>query len=87
MRKLGKKQLMLHLHQPLQALPAALADYSLELSADGCELVYTYDTQRQHNDITALFKELAEAGIEFNDLQTKQTSLEEIFVNLVRNPS
>ncbi len=87
MRKLGKKQLMLHLQQPLQTLPAALAGYSLELSADGSELVYTYDTQRQHNDITALFKDLAEAGINFNDLQTEQTSLEEIFVNLVRNPS
>ncbi len=87
MRKLGKKQLILHLHQALYAVPATLAAYQLDLSADGTELVYTYDTQRQHNDITALFKDLAETGIKFKDLETKQTSLEEIFVKLVRNPS
>lgn len=87
MRKLGKKQLTLHLHQALDAIPASLDAYQLELSNEGSELVYTYDTKRQHNDITALFQSLAEAGIKFNDLQTQQTSLEEIFVKLVRNPS
>lgn len=87
MRKLGKKQLTLHLHQALDAVPGSLAAYQLELSNEGNELVYTYDTKRQHNDITALFQSLAEAGIKFNDLQTQQTSLEEIFVKLVRNPS
>ncbi len=87
MRKLGKKQLTLHLHQALDAIPGSLAAYQLELSNEGNELVYTYDTKRQHNDITALFQNLAEAGIRFNDLQTQQTSLEEIFVKLVRNPS
>jgi ABC-2 type transport system ATP-binding protein len=87
MRKLGKKQLMLHLADPLSALPSSLVRYQLALSAEGDELVYTYDTQRQNNDITALFHDLATAGIRFNDLQTKQTSLEEIFVKLVREPS
>lgn len=86
MRKLGKKQLILHLHQPLYAVPEALAAYQLELPADGNELIYTYDTQRQHNDIVSLFHDLGGAGIRFKDLETKQTSLEEIFVKLVRNP-
>ncbi|WP_353148720.1 ABC transporter ATP-binding protein [Pollutimonas bauzanensis] len=87
MRKLGKKQLTLHLSEPLRVIPATLAAYQLEIAAEGNELVYTYDSQRQHNDITALFHDLAGAGIKFNDLQTQQTSLEEIFVKLVRNPS
>lgn len=87
MRKLGKKQLTLHLSEPLRVIPETLAAYQLEIAAEGNELVYTYDSQRQHNDITALFQDLAEAGIKFNDLQTQQTSLEEIFVKLVRNPS
>ncbi|MGB3289079.1 MAG: ABC transporter ATP-binding protein [Burkholderiaceae bacterium] len=87
MRKLGKKQLTLQLPQPLSELPAALAPYQLELAAEGSEIVYTYDTQRPHNDIAELFKELGRAGIVFKDLQTKQSSLEEIFVQLVRSPS
>src|SRR5690606_17890510 len=87
MRKLGKKQLTLHLSEPLRVIPNSLAAYQLEIAAEGNELVYTYDSQRQHNDITALFHDLSEAAIKFNDLQTQQTSLEEIFVKLVRNPS
>ncbi len=87
MRKLGKKQLMLHLADRLQGIPSSLDHYQLEISAEGDELTYTYDTQRQNNNITSLFRDLAEAGIKFNDLQTKQTSLEEIFVNLVRKPT
>jgi len=87
MRKLGKKQLTLHLSEPLRVIPSSLAAYQLEIAAEGNELVYTYDSQRQHNDITALFHDLSEAAIKFNDLQTQQTSLEEIFVKLVRNPS
>ena len=87
MRKLGKKQLNLQLHEPLQSIPAGLATYQLELSTDGCEMVYTYDTQRKHNDITDLFRDLSEAGVTFKDLHTKQSSLEEIFVQLVRKPS
>ncbi|MFW7341315.1 ABC transporter ATP-binding protein [Pollutimonas sp. H1-120] len=87
MRKLGKKQLTLQLLQPLQALPPILEPYQLELSSEGDEIVYTYDTQRRHNDITDLFTDLGRAGIAFKDLQTKQSSLEEIFVKLVRSPT
>ncbi|MBF6616230.1 MAG: ABC transporter ATP-binding protein [Candidimonas sp.] len=87
MNKLGKKQLTLQLHQPLQGLPPALAAYQLDVSGDGCELVYTYDTQRQHNDITTLFHQLDRAGISFKDLHTTQSSLEEIFVQLVKEGS
>src|SRR5690606_33992959 len=85
MHKLGKKQLTLQLHEAIQAVPQALAAYQLELSSDGCEIVYTYDTQRYDNDIATLFKDLSLAGIRFKDLQTKQSSLEEIFVKLVRS--
>ena len=84
MRKLGKKQLTLQLHAPLPAIPAALAPFALELSPDGRELTYTYDTQAERTGITALLANLSAAGIAFRDLQTKQSSLEEIFVSLVR---
>jgi ABC-2 type transport system ATP-binding protein len=87
MRKLGKKQLTLQLTEPLPALPPVLAPYQLELSDSGDEIVYTYDTQRHHSDIADLFKDLAQAGVVFKDLQTKQSSLEEIFVKLVRSPN
>ena len=85
MRKLGRKQLTLHLADPLAAVPAGLSAHSLELSADGSELVYTYDTQGERTGITALLADLAQNGIRFKDLSTSQSSLEEIFVNLVRN--
>jgi len=84
MRKLGKKQLTLQLNDRLDRVPDELADYSLELAADGYELVYTYDTQTEHTDITALLSLLTKAGIRLKDLQTKQSSLEEIFVDLVK---
>jgi ABC-2 type transport system ATP-binding protein len=84
MRKLGRKQLKLQLAHPLQALPPPLAPFELELSADRSELVYTYDAQREHNDIAALLRELDAAGIAFRDLQTEQSSLEDIFVSLLR---
>ncbi|HWL28872.1 MAG TPA: ABC transporter ATP-binding protein [Burkholderiaceae bacterium] len=87
MRKLGEKQLILQLHQRLTALPDSLAAYRLELSEDGGELVYIYDTQRQNNDMTTLFNDLNKSGITFKDLQTHQSSLEDIFVKLVRSPS
>ncbi|WP_428697799.1 ABC transporter ATP-binding protein [Stappia sp.] len=87
MRKLGRKQLTLHLAEPLDAIPGALAAHNLELSGDGSELVYTYDTQGERTGITALLQDLNTAGIRFRDLQTRQSSLEEIFVNLVRTPS
>jgi ABC-2 type transport system ATP-binding protein len=84
MRMLGQKQLILHLQKPLAEIPAALAPHKLELSADGCELVYTYDTQRERTGITTLLRDLSEAGIRFNDLETLESSLEDIFVSLVR---
>ena len=84
MRKLGKKQLKLQLHEPLESVPEALSDYDLELSGEGAELVYTYDTQAERTGITLLLSALSEAGIKFKDLDTTQSSLEDIFVNLVR---
>ena len=84
MRKLGKKQLTLQLHGKLTEIPSELAGYHLELAADGSELVYTYDTQTERADITALLADLNAAGVGFNDLQTRQSSLEEIFVSLVK---
>jgi ABC-2 type transport system ATP-binding protein len=84
MRKLGKKQLTLQLHDELTEIPSELAGYLLELAADGSELVYTYDKQTERADITALLADLNAAGVKFNDLQTRQSSLEEIFVSLVK---
>ena len=84
MRKLGRKQLTLHLEQPLQCVPEALAPYRLELAEDGTALVYTYDERSDRRGITALLQALPEAGIRFKDLQTTQSSLEDIFVTLVR---
>ena len=86
MRKLGKKQLSLQLQAPLAAVPASLAGEALSLSDDGNELVYTFDAQAEDTGIAALLKRLAEHGIEFKDLNTSQSSLEEIFVNLVKSP-
>jgi len=85
MEKLGKKQLVLHLQSPLAAVPAELSSYQLELSADGAELTYTFDAQREHTGIAALLRRLAELGVDFKDLATSQSSLEEIFVSLVRS--
>jgi ABC-2 type transport system ATP-binding protein len=84
MRKLGKKQLTLQLPGKLTEIPSSLADYHLELAAGGSELVYTYDKQTERADITALLADLSAAGVEFTDLQTRQSSLEEIFVSLVK---
>jgi ABC-2 type transport system ATP-binding protein len=84
MRKLGKKQMTVYLHAPLAELPAALADFPLELHADGHELVYTYDTRSERTGITTLLAALSDADIRFKDLSTTQSSLEEIFVSLVR---
>jgi ABC-2 type transport system ATP-binding protein len=87
MRKLGKKQLTLQLHHKLAAVPAELAAHRLALAADGGELVYSYDTQGERTGITALLKDLNAAGIRFRDLRTTQSSLEDIFVGLVRQKS
>jgi ABC-2 type transport system ATP-binding protein len=84
MKKLGKKQLTLHLQQPLDAVPADLAGYHMDLSADGNELVYTFDAQGERVGIPELLRRLDEHGIHFKDLQTRESSLEEIFVSLVR---
>jgi len=83
MRKLGKKQLMLHLVEPLREIPASLASYRLHLSTNGRDLVYTYDTHTE-SSITALLDALERAGIGFKDLETSQSSLEDIFVDLVK---
>jgi ABC-2 type transport system ATP-binding protein len=83
MKKLGKKELTLHLQQPLDRVPESLAGFSLQLSEDGNELVYVYDTQGERTGITGLFKALEGENIRFRDLATTQSSLEEIFVNLV----
>jgi ABC-2 type transport system ATP-binding protein len=84
MRKLGRKQMTLELREPLGAIPPALAAHKLTLANGGKELVYTYDTKAEHTGITALLDELQQAGIAFKDLQTTQSSLEDIFVGLVR---
>ena len=83
MRDMGKKQLLLHLNDELPEVPTSLSRYSLELSEDRFELTYHYDTKGEHTGITDLMKDLRDAGIRFNDLQTSQSSLEEIFVDLV----
>jgi ABC-2 type transport system ATP-binding protein len=83
MRKLGKKQLTLTLQQPMSTIPAALTDWSLALAEDGHALVYTFDTQTEANGIAALLRVLGEAKIEFKDLRSSESSLEDIFVSLV----
>ena len=85
MQKLGQKRLTVLLQQKLDHIPPELSAYGLELKADGLELVYTYDTQGERTGITDLLSTLRSAGVTFKDLQTTQSSLEEIFVNLVRN--
>ena len=84
MRKLGKKELTLQLADPMAAIPASLTGYPLSLKSGGNELVYTYDTKNEHGAISGMLRTLEAQGIEFKDLQTKQSSLEEIFVNLVK---
>jgi len=86
MRKLGKKQLALDLVEPLEQLPTALQAYKLELADGGKTLVYTYDTQSARTGITPLLRDLSESGIAFRDIHTTQSSLEDIFVNLVKKP-
>ncbi len=85
MRKLGKKQLTLQLQSPMETIPAKLSDYALELSKDGTELVYTFDAQAEETGIAGLLRRLGEEGVDFKDLHTSQSSLEEIFVSLVRD--
>jgi len=84
MQKLGEKRLTLHLSEPLAAIPGSLASYKLEMKNDGMSLVYTYDAQQESSDITSLLDDIEAASIQFKDLETRQNSLEEIFVNLVK---
>ncbi|WP_372658353.1 ABC transporter ATP-binding protein [Hydrogenophaga sp.] len=87
MRKLGKKQLTMSLQQALERIPAGLSSLPLELSADGLTLVYTFDTQQEETGIAELLRALAEHGIDFKDLRSSESSLEEIFVSLVHQPT
>ena len=84
MRELGKKQLILDLDEPLNEIPASLDSFDLEFGNDASELVYSYDTQAEHTGITALLSALSRAEIRFHDVKTTQSSLEEIFVDLVK---
>ena len=83
MERLGKKQLILQLQNPIQAIPSELKDYSLELSTDGLELTYTFDAQHEHTGIAGLLRRLNEHGVDYRDVRSRQSSLEEIFVSLV----
>ncbi|MAZ66147.1 MAG: multidrug ABC transporter ATP-binding protein [Kangiellaceae bacterium] len=87
MKKLGKKQLTLHLREPISSIPSGLGEYDLELAAEGHELIYTFDVQSEETGIAGLLKKLDEHAIDFRDLQSSQSSLEDIFVNLVRGQS
>jgi len=86
MRQLGERRLTLQLQSPLAAIPPELAAEPLELAADGHELIYTFDAQAEDTGIAALLRRLEAHGIDFKDLQTRQSSLEDIFVSLVRAP-
>ena len=85
MKKLGKKQLTLHLVEPMAAIPGALAGLPLKLNADGTDLEYNFEAHEESTGIPALLRRLGELGIEFKDLHTRQTSLEDIFVDLVKH--
>jgi ABC-2 type transport system ATP-binding protein len=87
MRKLGKKRMILYLHKKLDGLPPALGGHALTLANGGSELVFTYDTQAERTGVTAMLADLNSAGIRFRDLETTQSSLEEIFVGLVSDRS
>jgi ABC-2 type transport system ATP-binding protein len=84
MRKLGKKQLTLDLPAPLDAVPEGLNGYKIELAGEGRQLVYSFDAQADDTGIPGLLRRLAELGIDFKDLHTEQSSLEDIFVSLVK---
>ncbi len=83
MSKLGRKELRLHLQNAMDELPPELKDQPIELSADGYELIYTFDSQQQ-TGVALLLRTLSELGVEYRDLQTRESSLEEIFVGLVK---
>jgi ABC-2 type transport system ATP-binding protein len=84
MQELGRKQLVLHLHEPLARIPELLSSYMLELADAGTRLIYTYETRAARTGITTLLRQLSDAGIRFHDVDTSETSLEDIFVGLVK---
>ncbi|QDY68266.1 ABC transporter ATP-binding protein [Qingshengfaniella alkalisoli] len=84
MERLGRKQMEIYLQHPLQTVPDALSKYDLELGEDGETLIYTYDTQAERTGITTLLSDLSNAGVKLSDIQTRKSTLEEIFVDLVR---
>jgi ABC-2 type transport system ATP-binding protein len=86
MRKLGKKRLTLQMANRVDTVPASLSNFNLTLRADGHELIYDYDTQAERTGVATLLGELSKAGVRIRDLHTSQSSLEEIFVDLVREP-
>ena len=87
MKKLGKKELRMDLHVPLTEIPAALSEHTLALEDDGKTLVFTFDTQRERTGTTRLLRDLDSLGIRFSDLDTRQSSLEDIFVSVVEQSS
>jgi ABC-2 type transport system ATP-binding protein len=87
MNQLGKKQLVLDLKEPLTAIPAEMTDFDLQIKSGGLQLIYNYDTTQEHTGITALLGHLSAACIQFKDIKTDQSSLEDIFVSLVRESS
>jgi ABC-2 type transport system ATP-binding protein len=87
MKKLGRKRLILDLQQPIAQLPAALATHALQLAPDGARLTYEYDAEMETTGITALLRDISAAGVLFKDLKTEQSSLEDIFVTLVKDPA
>jgi ABC-2 type transport system ATP-binding protein len=87
MRKLGKKELMLHLDHPVHELPASLAPFGLLIENDGADLVYRYDRQNERTGIATLLRILTDEGLRFRDLETRQSSLEDIFIGLLKEAS
>ena len=86
MKKLGKKLLTFNLRDKLDAIPDALKEWELALKADGHVLEYTFDTQAERTGVASLVRRMGEIGVSFNDLDTKTSSLEDIFVSLVHAP-
>jgi ABC-2 type transport system ATP-binding protein len=84
MRRMGKKQLTLELPAPMSAVPEGLNGYQVELAGEGRQLIYSFDAQAEDTGIPVLLRRLSELGVEFKDLHTEQSSLEDIFVSLVR---
>ncbi len=84
MRRLGKKELTVELRDPISDLPESLAGYDLQLAEDGSAIIYTYDTHQDRTGITGLLADMAQAGLTMRDLSTRQDSLEQIFVGLVK---